>query len=186
MSLNSRGRAWKSTAENFPWGKIEYGSIRFQLLRLRFQGKTEILRNVLSRLGGVPGGDGDGEEGLGLADGAGLLELDEVADLELVLGVVRLVRLLLPDPPLVLGVRRQPRHLHRHRLIVDGGDHPALQAPHGPDGEREGRRRPAGRSQGAGLRGGEERGSSRLGAIQEWRSEEFRGGARKLQEGARR
>ncbi|GFZ19381.1 ribosomal protein S17 [Actinidia rufa] len=45
----------------------------------------------------------NGDEGLGLANGSTLLELDIVADLELVVGVVGLELLLLSDPTLVLG-----------------------------------------------------------------------------------
>lgn len=43
---------------------------------------------------------------LGLAYGSAFLQLHNVANLELVIRVMSLVLLLLPDPPLVLGVRR--------------------------------------------------------------------------------
>lgn len=81
-------------------------SISLSLNLLRLQGNAELLGGFAIGvfLPGVAGGDGDGEESLGLADGSALLELNEVADLELVVGVMGLVLLLLPHAPLVLGV----------------------------------------------------------------------------------
>ncbi|KAL8153159.1 hypothetical protein V2J09_010919 [Rumex salicifolius] len=78
-------------------------------------------------------GSGNGEEVLGLADRATLLELNPIADLEAILGVMSLVLLLLPDASLVLGVGSHPRHLHRHRLVTGGANNTALhhlQRPH--------------------------------------------------------
>lgn len=127
--------------------------------------QIEIERHRLDRLGGVAGGDGDGDESLGLADGAGLLELDVVADLELVLGVMGLVLLLLAHAALVLGVGGEADDLHRHGLVAGGADHPALHGLHGPDGEGGGR----GRSRRG--RGGErwDLGKRREGAMEEGR-----------------
>jgi hypothetical protein len=75
----------------------------------------------------VAGRERDGEEVLGLGDGAGGAELDDVADLELVVGVVGLVLLLDALAALVLGVRRQAHHLHTHRLVRLGRHHPPTQ-----------------------------------------------------------
>jgi hypothetical protein len=72
----------------------------------------------------VAGRERDGEEVLGLGDGAGAAELDDVADLELVVGVVGLELLLDALAALVLGVRRQAHHLHTHRLVRLGRHHP--------------------------------------------------------------
>ncbi|MDG2861035.1 hypothetical protein P7M27_25635, partial [Vibrio parahaemolyticus] len=76
-------------------------------LGLGLEGNGKLIGLGLGPVGG-PLGNGECEKGLGLADGPGLLELDDVADFELVIGVVGLVLLLLPHAPLVLGVRGQP------------------------------------------------------------------------------
>lgn len=72
---------------------------------LRFQGNPKLRRfSIGDFLPGVPGGNGNGDEGLGLTNGSALLELYVISDLELVVGVVGLELLLLPHAPLVLGV----------------------------------------------------------------------------------
>lgn len=129
-------------------------------LRLQRQAKLAlpITTTALARPH-VPGGDRDGEEGLGLADGAALLELDEVADLEPVLGVVGLELLLLPHTTLVLGMGGEARDLDGDGLVAGGADDATLQGAHGPDGgEGSDGRAGGGEREGGGLREERERG----------------------------
>lgn len=99
-------------------------------------------REELGLAAGVARGEGDGEEVLGLGDGAGAAELDDVADLELVVRVVRLVLLLDALPPLVLWVRSQPHHLHPHRLVRLRRHHTPRQLLRRLDPQRRRRARP--------------------------------------------
>lgn len=64
---------------------------------------------------------------LGLGDGPGSDELDDVADLELIVRVVRLVLLLDALPPVVFRVRGQPHHLHPDSLVRLGRHHASRQ-----------------------------------------------------------
>ena len=130
------------------------------------------LRSILSSLRRALRRHGDGEESLGLADGARFLELDYISDLEPVFGIVGMVSLLHANPPLVLGMRREPRDFDAHRLVSGVGDNSALQSPHRSDGEGKSRWGPLRRSRAFGR--GEE-GRERFGGFEEGRGEELRG-----------
>jgi len=107
-----------------------------RLLVVVFGGLLRLERREELRLAaGVAGRERNGDEVLGLGDGAGASELDDVADLELVVGVVRLVLLLDTLSALVLGMRRQAHHLHAHRLVRLGRHHPPRQLPRRLDPE---------------------------------------------------
>ncbi|GFS37637.1 ribosomal protein S17 [Actinidia rufa] len=95
--------------------------------------QPKVLWHSLRGLRHISRGHGSGDEGLGLANGSALLELDIVADLELVVGVLglELLLLLLPDPALVLGVWGEARDLDGHDLVVGGAHNAALQRLHG-------------------------------------------------------
>ncbi|GFZ07097.1 ribosomal protein S17 [Actinidia rufa] len=62
---------------------------------LGLERKPKVLWHSLRGLRHISRGHGSGDEGLGLANGSALLELDIVADLELVVGVLGLELLLL-------------------------------------------------------------------------------------------
>jgi len=98
-------------------------------LRLGFERNGKLFG--LGGLDGGPLGSWEGEKSLGLADGPGLLELDDVSHFELIIWVVGLVLLLLPEAPLVLWVNGHPDHLHCHRLIAAGAHNLSLHCLHG-------------------------------------------------------
>lgn len=118
----------------------------------------------LAGIGSVAGDNGDGDEGFGLADRARFLELDEIPDLELVIGIMCLILLLLADTTLILRVRCEADDFHGHGLVVGGAHHAALELLHRLDGDRRGSwRRIGGRGDG-------KFGKKRNGAIEERRT----------------
>nr|GMD30428.1 hypothetical protein DVH24_000211 [Ipomoea batatas] len=112
--------------------------VKLRLLGLH--GKSKLLGpGILLGLALIPGRGRDGNESLGLANGAALFKLNKVPNFELVGGVVSLVLLLHPVPALVLWVHCEADNLDGDSLVVGGADHAALHDLHSPNcGEESG------------------------------------------------
>lgn len=135
-------KAQQEPTEKRNWTIQDFGKCRrklslLTLLQRRFKRKPKFQILFLLGLVLVSRRYRYSKESFSLANGRSLFKLNKIPNLELVQRVMSLVLLLLPNPTLVLRVRRKTGNLHWNSFVICGADDTALHWSHGSNWRQE-------------------------------------------------